>query len=390
MIIRDHLNPVARDLPKSGIRKFFDLANTMEGVISLGVGEPDFDTPWHIRAEAIYAIEKGYTFYTGNMGLLELREAVSDYQRRRFGLEYDPSQILMTSGASQGIDLVFRAILEPGDEVILVSPTYVAYSPLVQMAGGIPVYVQCKEENEFKLTKELLEEAVTEKTKMLFLNFPGNPTGGIMTKEDYAELIPLIQKHELFVVSDEIYAELTYEGKHCSIASFDEIKDQVILMSGFSKAYSMTGWRMGYLCAHPDVIHAMLMIHQYAQMCPNTIAQYAAVEAAKNGDGDIEMMSKQFLMRRNYIVNGLNRIGLTCHMPKGAFYVFPSIHSTGMTSEEFCEELLNDQKVAVVPGNAFGAAGEGYVRISYAYSIEEIKEALARIEAFLMKKGITK
>lgn len=390
MIIRDHLNPVARDLPKSGIRKFFDLANTMEGVISLGVGEPDFDTPWHIRAEAIYAIEKGYTFYTGNMGLLELREAVSDYQRRRFGLEYDPSQILMTSGASQGIDLVFRAILEPGDEVILVSPTYVAYSPLVQMAGGVPVYVQCKEENGFKLTKELLEEAVTEKTKMLFLNFPGNPTGGIMTKEDYAELIPLIQKHELFVVSDEIYAELTYEGKHCSIASFDEIKDQVILMSGFSKAYSMTGWRMGYLCAHPDVIHAMLMIHQYAQMCPNTIAQYAAVEAAKNGDGDIEMMSKQFLMRRNYIVNGLNRIGLTCHMPKGAFYVFPSIQSTGMTSEEFCEELLNDQKVAVVPGNAFGAAGEGYVRISYAYSIEEIKEALARIEAFLMKKGITK
>ncbi|MBQ7888886.1 MAG: aminotransferase class I/II-fold pyridoxal phosphate-dependent enzyme [Erysipelotrichaceae bacterium] len=388
MIIRDHLNPVARDLPKSGIRKFFDLANTMEGVISLGVGEPDFDTPWHIRAEAIYAIEKGYTFYTGNMGLLELREAVSDYQRRRFNLEYDPSQILITSGASQGIDLVFRAILEPGDEVILVSPTYVAYSPLVQMAGGVPVYVQCKEENGFKLTKELLEEAITEKTKMLFLNFPGNPTGGVMTKEDYAELVPLIQKHELFVVSDEIYAELTYEGKHCSIASFDEIKDQVILMSGFSKAYSMTGWRMGYLCAHPDVIHAFLMIHQYAQMCPNTIAQYAAVEAAKNGDGDIEMMSKQFLMRRNYIVNGLNRIGLKCHMPKGAFYVFPSIQSTGMTSEQFCEELLNDQKVAVVPGNAFGAAGEGYVRISYAYSIDEIKEALTRIEAFLIKRGL--
>lgn len=388
MIIRDHLNPVARDLPKSGIRKFFDLANTMEGVISLGVGEPDFDTPWHIRAEAIYAIEKGYTFYTGNMGLLELREAVSDYQRRRFNLEYDPSQILITSGASQGIDLVFRAILEPGDEVILVSPTYVAYSPLVQMAGGVPVYVQCKEENGFKLTKELLEEAITEKTKMLFLNFPGNPTGGVMTKEDYAELVPLIQKHELFVVSDEIYAELTYEGKHCSIASFDEIKDQVILMSGFSKAYSMTGWRMGYLCAHPDVIHAFLMIHQYAQMCPNTIAQYAAVEAAKNGDGDIEMMAKQFLMRRNYIVNGLNRIGLKCHMPKGAFYVFPSIQSTGMTSEQFCEELLNDQKVAVVPGNAFGAAGEGYVRISYAYSIDEIKEALTRIEAFLIKRGL--
>lgn len=388
MIIRDHLNPVARDLPKSGIRKFFDLANTMEGVISLGVGEPDFDTPWHIRAEAIYAIEKGYTFYTGNMGLLGLREAVSDYQRRRFNLEYDPSQILITSGASQGIDLVFRAILEPGDEVILVSPTYVAYSPLVQMAGGVPVYVQCKEENGFKLTKELLEEAITEKTKMLFLNFPGNPTGGVMTKEDYAELVPLIQKHELFVVSDEIYAELTYEGKHCSIASFDEIKDQVILMSGFSKAYSMTGWRMGYLCAHPDVIHAFLMIHQYAQMCPNTIAQYAAVEAAKNGDGDIEMMAKQFLMRRNYIVNGLNRIGLKCHMPKGAFYVFPSIQSTGMTSEQFCEELLNDQKVAVVPGNAFGAAGEGYVRISYAYSIDEIKEALTRIEAFLIKRGL--
>ena len=390
MIIKDHLNPVARDLPKSGIRKFFDLANTMEGVISLGVGEPDFDTPWHIRAEAIYAIEKGYTFYTGNMGLLELREAVCDYQRRRFGLEYEPSQVLMTSGASEGIDLVFRAVLEPGDEVILVSPTYVAYSPLVKLAGGVPVFLDAKEETGFKVTKEMLAGAITEKTKMLFLNYPGNPTGGIMTKEDYAELVPLIKEHELFVVSDEIYAELTYEGTHCSIASFDEIKDQVILMSGFSKAYAMTGWRMGYLCAHPDLIHAFLMIHQYAQMCPNTIAQYAALEAAKNGDDDIEMMAKQFLRRRNYIVNGLNRIGLKCHMPKGAFYVFPSIASTGMTSEQFCEELLNDQKVAVVPGNAFGDAGEGFVRISYAYSIEEIKEALARMEVFLKKKGFIK
>lgn len=387
MIVKDHLNPTARDLPKSGIRKFFDLANTMEGVISLGVGEPDFDTPWHIRAEAIYAIEKGYTFYTGNMGLLELREAICDYQRRRFGLEFDASQVLMTSGASEGIDLVFRAILEPGDEVILVSPTYVAYSPLVTLAGGVPVFLDAKEETGFKVTKQMLEEAITEKTKMLFLNYPGNPTGGIMTKEDYEELVPLIKKHELFVVSDEIYAELTYEGKHCSIASFDEIKDQVILMSGFSKAYAMTGWRMGYLIAHPDVIHAFLMIHQYAQMCPSTISQYAALEAAKNGDDDIEMMAKQFMMRRNFIVNGLNRIGLKCHMPKGAFYVFPSIAATGMTSEQFCEELLNDQKVAVVPGNAFGSAGEGYVRISYAYSIDEIKEALTRMEAFLRKKG---
>ncbi|MBR5004965.1 MAG: aminotransferase class I/II-fold pyridoxal phosphate-dependent enzyme, partial [Erysipelotrichaceae bacterium] len=332
-------------------------------------------------------IEKGYTFYTGNMGLLELREAICDYQRRRFGLEFDASQVLMTSGASEGIDLVFRAILEPGDEVILVSPTYVAYSPLVTLAGGVPVFLDTKEETGFKVTKQMLEEAITEKTKMLFLNYPGNPTGGIMTKEDYEELVPLIKKHELFVVSDEIYAELTYEGKHCSIASFDEIKDQVILMSGFSKAYAMTGWRMGYLIAHPDVIHAFLMIHQYAQMCPSTISQYAALEAAKNGDDDIEMMAKQFMMRRNFIVNGLNRIGLKCHMPKGAFYVFPSIAATGMTSEQFCEELLNDQRVAVVPGNAFGSAGEGYVRISYAYSIDEIKEALTRMEAFLRNKG---
>lgn len=384
MIIEDKISKLVKDLPPSGIRRFFDLASSMEGVISLGVGEPDFDTPWHIRAEAIYAIEKGHTFYTANAGLLELRKEIANYQKRRFNLDYNPlDEIIVTSGASEGIDIVLRTLLEEGDEVILISPSYVAYDPLVKLAGGVSKHVVVSEEDEFKLTPELLEAAITDKSKVLFLNFPGNPTGGIMEKEDYEKIVPIIKKHELVVISDEIYAELTYDVKHVSIASFEEIKDQVIMMSGFSKAYAMTGWRLGYICAHPALIKQCIKIHQYAQMCPNTIAQYAAVEACRNGDNDIEMMATQFKMRRNFIVNGLNRIGLKCHMPKGAFYVFPNIESTGFTSEEFCEKLLESQKVAVVPGTAFGEAGEGFVRISYAYSIDEIKEALVRIEKFL-------
>ena len=385
MIIYDKLNDVVKNTPKSGIRKFFDLANTMEGVVSLGVGEPDFPTPWHIRSEAIYAIEKGNTFYTSNLGLLELRTEISKYLNRRFDVLYNPNnEIIVTSGASEGIDLVFRSLLNPGDEVILITPSYVAYEPLVKLAGGTCVFVQASVDNEFKLTKQMLLDAISDKTKLLFLNYPSNPTGGVMTYEDYAEIVEIIKEKEIFVVSDEIYAELTYDGKFCSIASFDEIKDQVIVMSGYSKAYSMTGWRIGYLCANETLINAFLMIHQYSSMCASVVGQIAAVEASKNGDNAVLEMCASFNMRRNFIVNNLNRIGLKCFMPKGAFYVFPSIKETGLTSEQFCEQLLQQQKVAVVPGTAFGESGEGFIRISYAYSIDEIKVAIARIEEFLI------
>ena len=385
MIIYDKLNDVVKNTPKSGIRKFFDLANTMEGVVSLGVGEPDFATPWHIRSEAIYAIEKGNTFYTSNLGLLELRTEISKYLNRRFDVLYNPNnEIIVTSGASEGIDLVFRSLLNQGDEVIIITPSYVAYEPLVKLAGGKCVFIEAKVDNEFKLTKQMLLDAISDKTKILFLNYPSNPTGGVMSYEDYVEIVDIIKEKEIFVISDEIYAELTYDGKFCSIASFDEIKDQVILMSGYSKAYAMTGWRIGYLCANETLINAFLMIHQYSSMCASVIGQIAAVEASKNGDKAVLEMCSSFNMRRNFIVNNLNRIGLKCFMPKGAFYVFPSIKETGLTSEQFCEQLLQQQKVAVVPGTAFGEAGEGFIRISYAYSIDEIKVAIARIEEFLI------
>ena len=387
MIIFDKLSETVKKTPKSGIRKFFDLANSMEGVVSLGVGEPDFITPWHIRNEAIYAIENGKTFYTSNLGLIELRVQISRYLNRRFDLNYDPNnQIIVTNGASEGIDIIFRSLLNLGDEVIIISPSYVAYEPLVNLAGGKCVFVNTTQENDFKLTKQMLLNAISDKTKILLLNYPSNPTGGVMEYNDYLEIVDIIKEHEIFVISDEIYAELTYEKKHCSIASFSEIKDQVIVMNGYSKAYAMTGYRIGYLCAHETLINAFLMIHQYSSMCASAIGQIAAVEASKNGDNEVEKMAESFLMRRNFIVNNLNRIGLNCHMPKGAFYVFPSIKSTKLTSEQFCERLLNEQKVAVVPGTAFGQSGEGYIRISYAYSIDEIKVALSRIEVFL--KGI--
>ncbi len=382
---KKYLNDIIQTIPPSGIRKFFNLANTMEGVVSLGVGEPDFPTPWHIREEAIYAIEKGRTYYTSNAGLLELRQGVCDYYARRFNIHgYEAKKnALITVGASEAIDIVMRAILNPGDEVIVLNPSYVSYSPTIKLAGGVPVYINLKEENRFKLLPEDLENAITDKTKMLFINFPSNPTGGVMSKEDYEKIVPIIKKHDLVVLSDEIYCELSYGHKFTSIASFDEIKDQVILLNGFSKAYSMTGWRLGYVLAHEDIISAITIIHQYVIMCPSTISQYAAIEAINHGDKDCEIHKESFEQRRNFIVNGLNKIGLTCHMPEGAFYVFPSIKSTGMTSEEFCEELIMQEKVAVVPGNAFGECGEGYIRISYAYSIEEIKIALERMERFL-------
>ncbi|MBR3252161.1 MAG: aminotransferase class I/II-fold pyridoxal phosphate-dependent enzyme [Erysipelotrichaceae bacterium] len=384
MIFDEEINQTIKNLKPSGIRKFFDIAATRKGVISLGVGEPDFITPWHIREAAINAIDKGRTFYTGNKGLLELRSGICDYYRRRFDVSYNPEDnVIVTVGGSEAIDIVLRTIVKPGDEVILPTPAYVAYAAIIEMAGARVVEVNLTEEDEFKPTPEALAKAISEKTKAVILNFPGNPTGGIMDYDDYKKIVPLIKKHGIYAVTDEIYAELTYEGKHCSIAAFEEIKDKVIVINGFSKAYSMTGYRIGYILAHKELINMINKIHQYTIMCTPTSSQYAAIEAVKNGDNDIEEMFISFKQRRNYIVNELNRIGLKTHMPKGAFYVFPSIKCTGLSSEAFCEKLLDEQNLALVPGNAFGDAGEGYVRISYAYSMEEIKQAISKLEEFL-------
>lgn len=380
------LNDTVREIPPSGIRKFFDLANQMEGVISLGVGEPDFDTPWKIREAAIYSIEQGKTFYTANQGLVELRKEICRYQKRRFGLDYCyDKECIVTVGGSEAIDLAFRAIINPGDEVILLQPSYVAYTPGVALAGGKVVNIELKEDNEFKLTPELLEAAITPKTKAILLNYPSNPTGGFMTREDYEKIVSIIKKHEIIVITDEIYAELSYEQKFCSIAAFDEIKDQVILVSGYSKAYAMTGWRLGYVLANEVLTKAMNKIHQYVIMSAPTGAQYGAIEAMRHCDNEIEEMRKAYMLRRNYIVKAFNDLGLHTFTPQGAFYVFPCIRSTGMTSDQFCEELLKDQLVACVPGTAFGEAGEGFIRVSYAYSIEQIKEATSRIKKFLDK-----
>ena len=380
------LNDTVREIPPSGIRKFFDLANQMEGVISLGVGEPDFDTPWKIREAAIYSIEQGKTFYTANQGLVELRKEICRYQKRRFGLDYCyDKECIVTVGGSEAIDLAFRAIINPGDEVILLQPSYVAYTPGVALAGGKVVNIELKEDNEFKLTPELLEAAITPKTKAVLLNYPSNPTGGFMTREDYEKIVSIIKKHEIIVITDEIYAELSYEQKFCSIAAFDEIKDQVILVSGYSKAYAMTGWRLGYVLANEVLTKAMNKIHQYVIMSAPTGAQYGAIEAMRHCDNEIEEMRKAYMLRRNYIVKAFNDLGLHTFTPQGAFYVFPCIKSTGMTSDQFCEELLKDQLVACLPGTAFGEAGEGFIRVSYAYSIEQIKEATSRIKKFLDK-----
>ena len=382
------VNPIVRDIPPSGIRKFFDLANQMEGVISLGVGEPDFATPWAIREAAIYSIEKGKTFYTANQGLLELRKEICRYQKRKFNLDYQPDQCIVTVGGSEAIDLAFRTIISPGDEVILLQPGYVAYTPGVKLAGGVVKNIILTEENEFKLTPELLKAAISEKTKAILLNYPSNPTGGVMTREDYEKIVPIIKEAGLIVITDEIYAELSYETKLCSIAAFDEIKDQVLLVSGYSKAYAMTGWRLGYVLGNPYLIKMMNKIHQYVIMSAPTGAQYGAIEAMRHCDHEIEKMRQAYLMRRNFVVKAFNEMGLKTFTPQGAFYVFPCIKSTGMTSEEFCEELLKDELVACVPGNAFGEAGEGYIRVSYAYSIEELKEATKKIKIFLQKRGI--
>jgi len=382
-------NPLAEQvvsLKPSGIRKFFDLVAEMPDAISLGVGEPDFDTPWHIRDEGIYSLEKGRTFYTSNAGLKELRQEICNYLNRKLGVTYDADhEVLITVGGSEAIDIGLRAMINPGkgEEVLIPQPSYVSYEPCAILAGAKPVIIELKHENEFRLTAEELEAAITENSKILILPFPNNPTGAIMERKDLEAIAEVIEKHDLFVISDEIYSELNYNGEHVSIVCLPGMKERTILINGFSKAFAMTGWRLGYATGPAAIIRQMTKIHQFAIMCAPTTSQYAAVEALKNGDDDIAEMRDQYDMRRRLIVDGLNRLGLTCFEPEGAFYVFPSIQSTGMTSDEFCERLIYDKHVAVVPGSAFGACGEGFVRISYAYSIKHLAEALNRIGAFL-------
>jgi aminotransferase len=371
-------------LKPSGIRKFFDLASTMEGVISLGVGEPDFATPWHICENAVQSMNDGCTHYTANRGLPELRRRIAAYHARRFGQIYDPEkEIIVTVGGSEGIDLAMRTLLNPGDEVIVLDPNYVAYAPAIELAKGVPVPVTITKENEFKLRPEALKAALTDKTKAVILNFPSNPTGGVMNKEDYAALVPVIKESGIYVISDEIYAELLFDGEFASPAQFPEIKDQVIVINGFSKAFAMTGWRLGYVLSQKDISSAMNKVHQYVIMSAPTPAQYAAIEALDNGMEDVDRMREDYRRRRNLLVARLNRMGLPTIMPHGTFYVFPDIRSTGLDSESFCAKLLEEQKVACVPGTAFGPAGEGHIRISYAYSLDHIKEALDRMEHFL-------
>lgn len=371
------------ELEPSGIRRFFDIANTMEHVISLGVGEPDFDTPWHIREEGIYSLEKGRTYYTSNAGLLPLRQEISRYLNRRFQLPYEADEILVTVGGSEAIDVGFRAMLDPGDEVIVPEPCFVSYLPCVKMAGGVPVRVCLEEKDEFKLTGKKLKEAITEKTKVVVLPFPNNPTGAIMTAEELQIIADIIKKHDLFVLSDEIYSELSYQGDHVSIASIPGMAERTIVINGFSKSFAMTGWRLGYAAAPREIIKQMTKVHQYIIMSAPTTSQYAAIEALKNGLEDVARMRESYNERRRFLVRELNDRGLPCFEPYGAFYVFPNIRRFGMSSEEFATRLLHEQRVAVVPGDAFGKCGEGFLRISYAYAIEDLKRALEKIQKFI-------
>ena len=372
-------------LKPSGIRRFFDIVAEMKDAISLGVGEPDFDTPWHIRDEGIYSLEKGRTFYTSNSGLKELRMEIAAYLKRTQNMDYHyMHEILITVGGSEAIDLAMRAMINPGDEVLIPEPSYVSYQPTVILADGKPVIIELQEKNKFRLTPEELEAAITPKSKLLVMPFPNNPTGAIMEKEDLEKLVPIIIKHDLYVISDEIYSELTYGGKkHVSIASLPGMKERTILINGFSKAYAMTGWRLGYACGPEQVIAQMTKIHQYCIMCAPTTSQYAAVEALHNGDDDVKMMRESYDERRRFVLHMLAQMGLPCFEPEGAFYVFPCIREFGMTSDEFATRLLKEEKVAIVPGTAFGDCGEGYLRISYAYSIDNLKKALGRLEKFV-------
>ena len=383
------MNGTLVDMKPSGIRKFFDIAAEMEDVISLSVGEPDFSTPWHIRQEAIHTLEKGRTWYSPHAGFLALREAISGYVQRHSHVTYDPKgEVLVTVGGSEAIDLCFRALITPGDEVLIPEPAFVCYDPLTRMAGGIPVPLVTKAEDAFRLRADVVAAAITPKTKLLVLPYPNNPTGAIMPREELEALADVLRGTDIMVLSDEIYGELTYGRDHVSFAAIEGMQERTILVSGFSKAFAMTGWRLGYACGPAPVMKMMVKLHQYGLMCAPTTAQYAAIEAMNNGDEDVEKMRGEYDMRRRYIVDELNKMGLTCFEPEGAFYVFPSIQSTGMTSEEFCQRLLKEKHVAVVPGNAFGDSGEGFIRISYCYSIKHITEAIKRMRAFLKENGL--
>ena len=385
--MRNPLSKTVVDIKPSGIRKFFDIVSEMPEAISLGVGEPDFDTPWHIRAEGIYALEKGKTFYTSNSGLLELRQEICAWYARKYDVHYNPrTETVMTVGGSEGIDIALRAMLDPGDEVIIPEPCYVSYLPCVQLIGGVPVTIELKNENEFRLTAQELLDAITDKTKVLILAYPSNPTGAIMTKEDLEPIAKICQEKDIFVISDEIYSELTYgDQTHCSIASLPGMRDRTIVINGFSKAYAMTGWRLGYALAPEPIAVQMTKIHQFAIMCAPTVRQYAAVEAIKNGDDDIDKMRTSYNQRRRFLLNAFREMNLPCFEPKGAFYVFPCIKEFGITSDEFATRLIHEEELAVVPGTAFGDCGEGFLRISYAYSIDQLREAMIRMERFITK-----
>ena len=380
-------NPLADkvvEIKPSGIRKFFDIVTEMKDAISLGVGEPDFDTPWHIRDEGIYSLEKGRTFYTSNSGLKELKEEICHYTKRKQGVTYDPNhEVLVTVGGSEAIDIGLRAMLNPGDEVLIPQPSFVSYEPCAVLAGGVPVIIELKGENEFRLTAQELEDAITDKTKVLILPFPNNPTGAIMERKDLEEIAEVIRRHDIFVMSEEIYAELTYKEKHVSIVEIEGMQERTILINGFSKAFAMTGWRLGYACGPREIVEQMTKIHQFAIMCAPTTSQYAAVEALRNGDDDVKEMRMAYNQRRRYLLNAFQEMGLECFEPFGAFYVFPCIKEFGMTSDEFASRFLAEEKVAVVPGTAFGNCGEGYLRISYAYSLDNLKVAIGKLAAFV-------
>ncbi len=383
---RDPLSRKAVSLAPSGIRKFFDVVSEMEDAISLGVGEPDFDTPWRVREEGIYSLERGRTFYTSNAGLRELKEEISRYLDRTIQTHYDPAgEVLVTVGGSEAIDLAFRAMLDAGDEVLIPQPSYVSYLPCAVLADGVPVTIPLQEKNDFRLTREELEAAITPRTKILVLPFPNNPTGAVMTKEDLIPIAKAVIEHDLYVVSDEIYSELTYSGQHCSIASLPGMRERTLVINGFSKGFAMTGWRLGYVCGPARIVEQMTKIHQYAIMCAPTTSQYAAVEALKNCGPDVARMRESYNQRRRFLMNAFRKMGLSCFEPYGAFYAFPSIREFGMTSGEFATRFLQEEKVAVVPGTAFGDCGEGFLRISYAYSLEDLKEALGRLERFIAR-----
>ncbi|SFL13390.1 aminotransferase [Paenibacillus sp. 1_12] len=382
-----YLAPLVRDIPPSGIRKFFDLVSaSKEDIISLGVGEPDFCTPWHIREAAVYSLERGNTKYTPNAGLYELREAISEYLYDSFQVPYEPSdEVLVTVGGSEAIDLALRALVVPGDEILIAEPSYISYSPITRISGGVPIGVETFAKDNFKLKPEALKARITPKTKILIVSYPSNPTGGIMNYEDWVPIAKIVEEHDLIVISDEIYAEMTFEQKHVSFASLPGMRDRTILVSGFSKAFAMTGWRMGYACGHSDIIKAMLKIHQYTVMCAPAMGQVAALEALRNGKEEMERMIESYNQRRRLVVQSFREIGVQCHEPQGAFYAFPSILSTGLSSDEFAQRLLHEAKVAVVPGDVFGLGGEGFIRCSYAYSVNQLIEAIDRIGNFVKK-----